>query len=91
MQLNTTVEKQCSVCKQILPIIKFRSYKNKSGGIGHRGSCIKCEREQNRQRHQRTKMQLGVDNDEKPDVFRFMDCYKKIKRGILDDASVSEK
>ena len=81
MEKNTVVEKQCSVCKQILPISKFRGYKYQSGSIGYRGSCIECEREQNRKRHQQKKAQLDVDNDEKPDLFRFMDQYKKIKGG----------
>jgi len=82
MEKNTVVEKQCIDCKQILPITKFRRYKHQSGNIGYRGSCIKCEMEQNRKRHQQKKAQLDVDNDEKPDLFRFMDLYKKVKRGV---------
>ena len=81
MQKNTTVEKQCSTCRRILPISKFRTYKNQSESIRHRGSCRECEREQNRKRHQQQKTQLGVDNDEKSDAFRFMDFYKKVKGG----------
>ena len=78
MQLNTTVEKQCSVCKQILPISKFRSYKKQSGSIGYRGSCRECEMEQNRQRQQQKKAQLTIEKD---DTFRFMEMYKKVKGG----------
>ena len=72
---------ECTTCKQILPLSKFRRYKNRSGSIGYRGSCIECEKEQNRKRHQQKKAQLDVDNDEKPDLFRSMDQYKKIKGG----------
>ena len=79
MQSVTKVEKQCGVCKQILPLSEFRRYRHQSGDSGYRGSCRKCEREQSRKRHQQQKTQIGVDNDEKPDIFRFMDCYKKIK------------
>ena len=90
MQKNTTVEKQCDNCNLVLPISKFRSYKNRSESIGYRNSCIECEREQSRKRHQQKKAQLDVDNnekaqldvdnDEKPDLFRFMDQFKKVKR-----------
>jgi len=77
MNKNTTVEKQCATCKQILPISKFRRYKHQFGDSGYRGSCRECERAQDQERRQK-KTQLGV---EKNDTFRFTDCYKKIKGG----------
>jgi len=80
-QSNIEKKMECTTCKQILPISKFRRYKNRSESIGHRGSCIECEREQNRKRHQQKKTQSAIDNDEKPDIFRVRDCYKKVKGG----------
>ena len=80
MQKNTIVEKQCDICKRVLPISKFRRYENQSGNIGYRHSCRECEREQNRKRYQQNKSQLTVDN-EKNDTFRFRDFYKKVKSG----------
>jgi len=80
MEKNTLVEKQCSDCKQILPISKFRRSKNQPGSFVYRSSCRECEKAQSRERYQK-KTQLDVDNDEKPDIFRFMELYKKVKGG----------
>ena len=83
MQKNTIVEKQCSVCGQVLPIFEFRRYKNKSGAFGYRGSCRACEKEQNRKRDQKRKVQLGIcDNDGQEDNYRFLNFYKKVKSGL---------
>ena len=78
MQKNTIFEKQCNDCKQILPISKFRRYENQSG-FGYRRSCRKCENAQERERSQQKKAHLTLDNDEKPDTFRFRDFYKQVK------------
>ena len=81
MQKNITVEKQCSDCKQILPISKFRECKHRSGSSGYRRSCRECENARSQERYHQQKAQLTIDNDEKPNIFRFMDQYKKIKGG----------
>jgi len=80
MQKNTIVEKQCNDCKQVLPISKFRKYKNQSGNFGYRGSCRECERAQERERSHQKKAPLTIDN-ENADIFRFKDFYKKVKGG----------
>lgn len=78
---NTPVEKQCGVCKQVLPIVKFRRYENRSGTFGYRGSCRECEKAQGRESYRREKVQSNVNNIEKEDNYRFLDFYKKIKGG----------
>ena len=34
----------CFTCKRVLPLAKFRRYKNTSGFIGYRRSCRECEK-----------------------------------------------
>ena len=80
--LNNLVEKQCSVCRQVLPITKFRRYKNRSGSFGYRGSCRECEKARERKRYRREKVHLGVDTEEKEDNYRFLNFYKRVKSGF---------
>jgi len=75
MQKNTM---QCVSCKQVLLLSKFRRYKSRPGSISHRHNCKSCECEKSRERYQQ-KTQSKIDNDEKPDPFRFMDFYRKVK------------
>ncbi len=79
MQKNTITEKKCSVCKRVLPIIKFRRYEHQSG-VGYRGSCRQCERARERERRHQNKAQITNDNNVE-DNYRFLDFYKKIKSG----------
>ena len=82
MGKNTTVKKQCITCKQILPISKFRRYKNRSGSIGYRGYCRECEKAQERERFQKKeKTQSTIEKEMQPDVFRFIDMYRKVRGG----------
>lgn len=64
---------KCNVCKQVLPLSEFRSYKNRSGDIRYRAYCRDCERKKGRERYEREKTQM-------PDNYRFIDFYKKTKR-----------
>jgi len=79
-QSNIEKKMECITCKQILPLPKFRRYKNRSGSISYRRYCRKCEREQSRERYQ---LQIAQSNIEKKlqddDTFRFMDMYRKVK------------
>lgn len=69
MQKNT---RQCISCKQILPLSKFRKYKNVSG-FGYRRYCRECESKADKVRRQKKEVQ-SVDNP-----FRLTDFYRKVK------------
>lgn len=57
-----TAKVQCTTCKRVLPLSKFRIYKNQKGNIRYRHDCRDCEREKDRERRQKQKAQRNIEN-----------------------------